>query len=360
MAIDYSQCALPKSRPVALDKADRQKALEAKDKAESEKAKTCIQCGAVFMFGANKQRIGVFQRRKYCSHKCSRAAESEARATVRVHAARPCVVCGALADRPPAMASLRKTCSVACLRVYQRQQKEARRLSKACRFCGLPPQPNTRMAPGGFCSFECFQNSRRGKGKTRRPRLCEHCGAAFIAKLNYNGSWGRFCSQRCLSAKLSERPAMLVVQCQRCGASFRRTAAAVKRTKHVFCSRACASQFLTGEQSSAWRGGSDPNRGAGWVKLAERIRARDGYTCQRCTKTQVQNGERLSVDHIVPWRLFNSAAEANHPSNLISLCRDCHGWKTHVAERKMLNGDRILFEQYRRAISLPPLFAMAH
>lgn len=39
MAIDYSHCALPKSRPVALDKADKQKALNAKDKAENAKAR---------------------------------------------------------------------------------------------------------------------------------------------------------------------------------------------------------------------------------------------------------------------------------------------------------------------------------
>jgi hypothetical protein len=39
MAIDYSLFAIPKSRVKALDKADARKALEAKDKAESAKAK---------------------------------------------------------------------------------------------------------------------------------------------------------------------------------------------------------------------------------------------------------------------------------------------------------------------------------
>lgn len=37
--IDYSQFAFPKSRPVALDKADKQKAIESRDKAENAKAK---------------------------------------------------------------------------------------------------------------------------------------------------------------------------------------------------------------------------------------------------------------------------------------------------------------------------------
>lgn len=39
MAIDYSASAFPKSRPVALDKDDRAKALAAKDKAENAKAR---------------------------------------------------------------------------------------------------------------------------------------------------------------------------------------------------------------------------------------------------------------------------------------------------------------------------------
>jgi hypothetical protein len=39
MAIDYSLFAIPKQRVKALDKADKQKAIEAQDKAENAKAK---------------------------------------------------------------------------------------------------------------------------------------------------------------------------------------------------------------------------------------------------------------------------------------------------------------------------------
>lgn len=39
MAIDYSIFAIPKSRVMALDKADKQKAIEAQDRAENAKAK---------------------------------------------------------------------------------------------------------------------------------------------------------------------------------------------------------------------------------------------------------------------------------------------------------------------------------
>lgn len=240
---------------------------------------------------------------------------------------------------------------------HRERKKLELRASRPCRTCG-------KLSTGvrvlkAFCSRECYVDSRRGRGKTRRPEVCEVCRIAFIAKLNYRGNWARCCSYKCLAEKRGVRPAFLKLACELCGASFRRSAAAVKRQQHSFCSKACASKYLTGEKSPMWRGGSNPNRGAGWIKLAEKIRARDGRTCQRCTKTEAENGERLSVDHIVPWRLFSTAKEANHPSNLISLCRECHTWKTSVAERRMLTGDRILFEQYKKAITLPPLFAMA-
>ena len=152
---------------------------------------------------------------------------------------------------------------------------------------------------------------------------------------------------------------MRVVTCAHCRATFRRTFGAVKRVRRLFCSKDCQHAHIQGPESPSWRGGSDPNRGAGWLKLAEQIRARDDYRCQRCELTQENNKQRLSVDHIKPWRLFTSAVEANHPTNLISLCRKCHSWKTQVAERQMLKGDNIQFQQYKKAITLPPLMAMA-
>jgi hypothetical protein len=40
--------------------------------------------------------------------------------------------------------------------------------------------------------------------------------------------------------------------------------------------------------------------------LAETIRQRDGYRCQRCNKTQDENGQKLSVDHIIAWRTLTT------------------------------------------------------
>lgn len=315
----------------------------------------CERCGRMFQLnGTTGERPSRFARRRFCGLTCARDFERDQCSERRKSTSKPCQMCGSVAERPPAMAASRKVCSVRCLRAYQAQKKAHRVAGLKCRQCGGPP---TTSRMGRFCSRGCYLDSRRGKGKTRKPQMCESCGAAFIAKLNYSGRWARFCSAKCLTAKVSQRPAFLIVQCENCCAVFRRTAAGVKRVRRTYCSRRCQKAHMVGELAPAWRGGSNPNRGAGWIKLAEQMRQRDGYTCQRCTKTQEDNGERLSVDHIVPWRLFADKSEANHPDNLISLCRECHGWKTHVAERQMLSGDMIQFEQYKRSIRMPPLFA---
>lgn len=104
-------------------------------------------------------------------------------------------------------------------------------------------------------------------------------------------------------------------------------------------------KFTVGEAHPNWRGGSDPNRGAEWVKLSDQIRVRDCRECCRCFKTEQANGQRLSVDHIIPWRLLTDKAVANDPRNLASLCRSCHSLKLKY-ERKLLRGDVLALKEY--------------
>jgi hypothetical protein len=64
MAIDYSGFAFPKGRVKALDKADKQKAIEAKDRAENAKAKKRAggRCEVLELVGRNKAAFA-------CPHK---------------------------------------------------------------------------------------------------------------------------------------------------------------------------------------------------------------------------------------------------------------------------------------------------
>jgi hypothetical protein len=53
-----------------------------------------------------------------------------------------------------------------------------------------------------------------------------------------------------------------------------------------------------------------------WAIIRKGVLKRDRYRCQGCGGTQ-----RLRVHHIIPI----SAGGSDDPSNLITLCSDCHG-----------------------------------
>ncbi|HZD55452.1 MAG TPA: DEAD/DEAH box helicase [Anaerolineales bacterium] len=68
---------------------------------------------------------------------------------------------------------------------------------------------------------------------------------------------------------------------------------------------------------------NDPNRyGPEWERQRARARARDAYRCQVCGAPE--NGRAHHVHHKIPFRAFESAAQANQLDNLITLCPSCH------------------------------------
>jgi uncharacterized C2H2 Zn-finger protein len=194
---------------------------------------------------------------------------------------------------------------------------------------------------------------RHAAKRNKRERPCAFCGTPFspYPSATSRGS-ARFCSLACYRKVAALRPAMIEAKCPQCGASFRRTQAAMKRVNRSFCSLACATAFNSGPNNTSWRGGADPNRGQGWRKLAEEIRERDGHRCRRCGKPESLNKQKLSVDYVIPWRMFASEEEANQPSNLVSLCRPCHSRKGR-AERLWLQGDVLDMWQYQIAVAQP-------
>jgi hypothetical protein len=147
----------------------------------------------------------------------------------------------------------------------------------------------------------------------------------------------------------------VTVACTNCGKPVVRDSGQIfrkiRKRLGAFCSKLCQAQHFTGANHPVWRGGSDPNRGHDWRKRAERIRERDGYACRWCGKTQEQAGQKLSVDHVRPWREFEDKAEANDESNLVALCRKCHSKKGGL-ERKWLKGDGLALQEYRRMVGV--------
>lgn len=225
---------------------------------------------------------------------------------------------------------------------------------RGCRVCGGPSGSRRGFSPSGFCSRKCWNVKRLEAAKTRRPRICAVCLVPFIGRFIYRSkTWPECCSDKCRRVVLNRRPAMLLVACAQCGVGFRRTAAAVKRSKVTFCNKSCQWVFMRGERSAAYRGDKDPNRGAEWNRLAETIRTRDGHRCRRCECTQGENGQKLSVDHVRPWRSFTDKSLANHPDNLVALCRKCHSFKTMTVESAWLRGDVLAWKKWVGSLQLP-------
>ena len=71
--------------------------------------------------------------------------------------------------------------------------------------------------------------------------------------------------------------------------------------------------------------------GPNWGKIKWSILERDEFTCRLCNEPAVKpnqicaHNKRLDVHHITPGSEFDSRAEMNDPSNLITLCKSCHG-----------------------------------
>src|SRR5215216_145570 len=68
---------------------------------------------------------------------------------------------------------------------------------------------------------------------------------------------------------------------------------------------------------------NDPNNyGPDWIRIRDRVRAREKYTCQVCGA--VETNRQHDVHHKIPFRTFTSYVEANRLDNLTTLCPSCH------------------------------------
>lgn len=165
----------------------------------------------------------------------------------------------------------------------------------------------------------------------KKDRQCAICSKPTQQRKKY-------CSPRCLQIA-KPAPPILILTCP-CGAKFKRREK-LPKSGRAFCSTKCSRASLITSESHLYRGGVKIGRGPGWKKLTQKIRERDGFTCRRCGRSEEELGETLAIDHVIPYRSFSNPVSANGPdnSNLLSLCKKCHGWKTSTIERKWLLGD---------------------
>lgn len=87
----------------------------------------------------------------------------------------------------------------------------------------------------------------------------------------------------------------------------------------------CSDIFPSGEDHFRWtENPSEYYYGVDWPDIAEKVRKRDNYVCQRCGKPQEEVYSSLHVHHIKKFKNFDSKERANQMDNLVSLCFSCH------------------------------------
>jgi 5-methylcytosine-specific restriction endonuclease McrA len=220
-----------------------------------------------------------------------------------------------------------------------------RKAPNTCRVCDVPIDYRAKA-----CNVH-----RHAIKRMQRERKCATCGKTFTPFPSaIRRSAAKFCSSACYFASVASRPAFIAVQCDNCRTTFRRTAAAVKRTKHSFCSSRCSAEYQSGERHHAYRGGEAHRRGPGWTANRDACRERD-EVCRSCGKDAAENRQALSVDHLIPWRLFADEKVANDLDNLVALCRACHAKKTGRAEAAYVRGDVLEWLAFLRDVGVDPL-----
>ena len=192
-----------------------------------------------------------------------------------------------------------------------------------CQLCQEPFTVKNHLATvQRFCSRTCRWNAFERKptlrkcrpDKMRFERTCLECSKRF----NPGRQRAVYCSGECVAR--SQRRADYI--CDQCGQSFHKERKNTNKSTLRFCGVVCRNIHIRGNRHPNWVSNREHltnDRGPGWDDIAESIRQRDRYMCQRCGLKQTDQ-RRLDVHHIEPYRISHN----NHPDNLITLCNHCH------------------------------------
>lgn len=184
-------------------------------------------------------------------------------------------------------------------------------------------------------SGSCHHNWKGGKVTV----YCAICNKPIgVASSRLKRSKQFFCSRKHFAQGQSERMKgerveYIDVPCGYCNKTLhvRKGRLTNSKSGYVFCSNKHWSWWyrdnVRGPNHWAWKGGYIPLYGPNWEEQRQGTLERDNHTCQVCGKTEAEEGRQLSIHHIVPFRDFGYERykEANHPSNLLTVCNSCHG-----------------------------------
>ena len=196
-----------------------------------------------------------------------------------------------------------------------------------CPVCDKKFKPSSRRGKTHCCSKKCaieFQikhpYQRNDKSK---EFVCAKCGKSFKRLPSKSTRKLKFCSISCVNSyhKGQNHTSYTSVDCvcEICGTHFTREKSKIDKNGGKYCSKACFSQSQVKPGRTNYR---DPN----WKEQKRKARYRDKYKCTRCGISEIYNGRRLSVHHVIPFYKYGILhyKEANRLSNLTSLCARCH------------------------------------
>jgi ribosomal protein L31 len=195
-----------------------------------------------------------------------------------------------------------KYCSRACWR-----QSLFKQVTKVCETCGKEFSVYQAAAAQKYCSWEC---------RTRQVQLtCEYCGEPFYVKASHAHKRST-CSRACKMKLATQQGRHPHQGTHRDETTRRRVSDGLKR-------------YYSDAPERHWnfKGGNfSQRRGtySEWREKRQLARERARFQCEICGKTEAELGKQLSVHHIKPFRLFQSASEANDLNNLICACQSCH------------------------------------
>jgi 5-methylcytosine-specific restriction endonuclease McrA len=178
----------------------------------------------------------------------------------------------------------------------------------------------------------------RGHSHGPNTEVCDVCGDEFKCTPSAaKRADASLCSAEC-ERKHRGFGEPVEFTCDWCGEEVTRQANQYEQYENNFCSDECKYEWhstqFRGEDASqyvdgAWTDKSDIY-GPGWNdNKKERVRKRDGRTCQHCGRSEQEHiaefGFKHNIHHITPAREIKDPAERNAMENLITLCaQPCH------------------------------------
>lgn len=245
----------------------------------------------------------------------------------------------------------RRFCSRICWGKFYKKQR-----TFICTYCKkIFETKKEDKKPKGrpFCGRECWDKFQVGKNNpafknSASVAKCLNCRSPFKIKTVKRRGNANFCSYQCKTIYWNingwPKDKRLLIECHCCHKPIKTDPMRhKKRNERSFCSRECASYshsfYISGQNNGRYVHG-EGNRGypLGWSKAyKESIRKRDKETCKLCGLLQISHVGKLHVHHI------NYDKNNLHATNLITVCKYCHGKmhgnleSRHEWEQKLLN-----------------------